>query len=111
MTTTNLSLNVTIEDVDPLARAGVFADLTELATNYSDLCAGVSVSAYAATDQAATEAPGPTDDDLGRIAYDAHVSTLLAAELVDTEVLADFDDQHPDHRNAWIQAALAARNA
>lgn len=107
MTTTNLSLSVTIEDGDPTTLAGVFADLSELATGYTGSYAGVSVSAYDATEPD----PDPTPEDLGRIAYDAHTSTLLAAEVADPESVDDFDDLHPDHRHAWIQAAAAARNA
>lgn len=107
MTTTNLSLNVTINAGDPTTLAGVFADLSELATSYTGSYAGVSVSAYESPDPT----DGPTDEDLGRIAYDTHASSLEAAELTDPESVDDFDDLHPDHRNAWIQAALAARNA
>jgi len=114
MTTTVLSLSVTIEDGDPatfdLGQAtlgGVADDLSALAARYVGRCAGVSFNAYNATDPD----PDPTEDDLGRVAYDAHTSTLLAAEIVDSESVDDFDDLHPDLRYAWIQAALAARNA
>jgi len=114
MTTTNLSLSVTIEDGDPatfeLGQAtlgGVFDDLNVLAGRYVGRCAGVSVSAYNATEPD----PAPTDEDLGRLAYEYHSSSLEAAELTDPETTDDFDDLHPDHRNAWIQAALAVRNA
>jgi hypothetical protein len=106
MTTTTLSLNVIVKDGDSPPVADVFGDLTALATMYTGSYAGVSVSAYAAP----ADQPEPSEDDLGRAAYDAHISTLQAAELLDDGV-DDFDDLHPDHRRAWIQAALAARNA
>ncbi len=108
MTTTNLSLSVTIEDSEPNAVSDVFADLTLMAKGYiRSSHGGVSVSVYNASEPD----PEPTDEDLGRIAYDAHAETLLAAELTDAESVDDFDDLHPDHRRAWVQAALAARNA
>src|SRR5690349_1356749 len=96
MPPTLLNLNITLANGEPSATA-VFNDLSRQAARLAGRVAHVSVTAH----ESPEPADGPTDDDLGRIAYDTYTGSVLAAGLADPEGADDFDDLHPDQRHAW----------
>lgn len=102
MTTTGLHLSVTVASDDQTTPEGVFADLTQLATNYAGIH---EVLIYSHDmDDPADEL---TDEQLGRIAFDA----AHAVALTDPQDRTPFADLPAERQRAWIAAALAARNA